>query len=1658
MEERQVRDPPTDIHAPSSVQPAGFRSSVKPSGSAAKSPFATSNLRRANTVAQGGGNISKINLESPAVASEKLVEVSQLRSRDSHELLQKSLSPKRSLTQRGPREAPANGRGGSHFTVGSVGQNGRIFLRPIRNPSIKELRAQQQQQQPFSSSTDPSQTERLHPNTAHSGGQGANDSARWSNSQLSELQPDVTREESVVDDGESVVTESARSEYRQRQRPHSFSTISEHQSTSSIRPRGEYHRIVIDRPDDRRRSDIAEEPSAFPTLEVSIPNYRLGLPQFNNTGSPPLQSSCGSTQDHFRASPLLGENLNSHPLSNVLSDSVVPERPSFVSSILSGTGVELSPGPMATEVPIFYEMKEPIEPSVFEALVSDMDDESVVRYISGTRELSAATPARIVAQISSESFMDYELVSDFFLTYRSYLSPSHLLRLLLARLQWAINRWQDDGRIIRIRTFAALRHWILNYFADDFTEDYELRVYFCEIINLLYNDVRSRENGGTSDLKILIDLKRCWHGKCAMFWDAPELSSAYYLQDSPVVPGDSNETVHGDQGEPAQHFGQPELALSTGDDGAYLVNVNAGQEPASTQHYRKHSGTTNQSVPVTVQSDDHCLATSCSFPPKSHRRPSNPPPKTAPHPVPLSPAKYTYTTQPPKSSAAASSKRRPFYNHAHKRSGSFSDSVRDDRAPLPLLKLDQWGIGLQEALDPAGLIRGTLYPPAESYMTMMAPPSPPLPLGSVTPALERQSTTDGTSKPTTSGSGVKTIIGSIRRAINGAKHGSQSISRHTRAYSGSPLRGKTSTLPNNVAFGSDYYRDRKTSAQAKKLTRIDTLCDEVLRQYRQVIAEQEDTKQDTLQQEAFTPRLQVPPSRIGSQARSRSGLTMGSESIVIVDDTGLDIPMVTGANGEPIVDFERSPGFFNAGNGIATPKTNSLRVPSTRGDDGYSLRIFYDDSIPSGTLQQPPKTFYNDSDSSASRRSISIGHASSFRKRTSPSLRLRKYASFQSIISRRRPATSANGEPVPLVADLSVLQDEPETPTGPILRRRPGGDLRKMQNGKNRLSYLRSRSAISVAESDLTAASARDVQSRRPTTLIPPNPRYSLVQTNSSQDVRRSFEAAIAKFAQIPDEDDGGVESTLLKLEGKWDEPETPKAEGEGSSSASHHRNVPLVVRQNGSDDGFQRRPTYLADPLTYSQVREKIRPMRPYSDSVAESEESFSSIPLLERGLSDESMKKPPALTRVATNPAGTPRISRTDTSDWDSSRPSMHVVNRTESINRIPRGSTVPIPRPLAPRDRTRLSELSLDIIDRRELLEGRPSTDSARLSRSSYGIPPHPLAQPPSPPMTIQNPRSVTSWATPLDPVIVQAQPLTPDPSPSRRGDPEPGPSRSIGMQQDVLSRSEHGQQQTRLGAAPDVDHVPFILACESQLLAQQLTLVEMAALSEIDWRDLVEMRWSSGSSTNLSWVQFLTSENHRGIDLVVGRFNLMVKWVLSEIVLTRDIHERVQTISKFIHVAVHAKRMCNYATMLQIAIALSSINCARLEKTWSLVSPEDKRLLKDMEALIQPVRNFHDLRVEMETANLQEGCIPFVGLYIHDLNYNSQKPAQVTTQAGEPLINFERHRTTARIVKNLLRLIDASTKYAFEPVQGVIERCLWIASLDEEGIQMRSRDLD
>ena len=386
-------------------------------------------------------------------------------------------------------------------------------------------------------------------------------------------------------------------------------------------------------------------------------------------------------------------------------------------------------------------------------------------------------------------------------------------------------------------------------------------------------------------------------------------------------------------------------------------------------------------------------------------------------------------------------------------------------------------------------------------------------------------------------------------------------------------------------------------------------------------------------------------------------------------------------------------------------------------------------------------------------------------------------------------------------------------------------------------------------------------------------------------------------------------------------------------------------------------------------------------SQSTVGSEDSYWDIPLLERGLDYDCprlLRKDsqtlPMVPAVSDDSGGS---SKEEHSNAPSDRASFDVIEVSDSLKCISPRSTQPHPIPKGP---SHLS--STDAMGACESKDqvGQESTESATgmsLSETYFEIPPHPLAQPPSPPMSTPNGDTGSLSGMPVAAVGFQAPPLTPDVSPQIENKGQEYHDQSDNVQHvssNVLKDSESDYRQEEMQHA---EHVPFILACESHILAQQLTLVEIAALSEIDWKDLIDMKWDDASTWTSSWVNFLFDDNRRGIDLVVGRFNLMVKWAQSEIVLTRDMDMRAQTISKLIHTAAHAKSMCNYSTTLQICIALSSSVCSCLKKTWVLVPPSDKRLLRDIEAMTRPVRNFHDLREEMETANLQEGCIPFVG---------------------------------------------------------------------------------
>ncbi|KAA8916263.1 hypothetical protein TRICI_001545 [Trichomonascus ciferrii] len=258
----------------------------------------------------------------------------------------------------------------------------------------------------------------------------------------------------------------------------------------------------------------------------------------------------------------------------------------------------------------------------------------------------------------------------------------------------------------------------------------------------------------------------------------------------------------------------------------------------------------------------------------------------------------------------------------------------------------------------------------------------------------------------------------------------------------------------------------------------------------------------------------------------------------------------------------------------------------------------------------------------------------------------------------------------------------------------------------------------------------------------------------------------------------------------------------------------------------------------------------------------------------------------------------------------------------------------------------------------------------------------------------------------------------------------------------------------GSGGNNNHTPFILNYTSKELSEQLTLIERDALAQVDWKELIELRWPGSNLDPIqNWVTFLSDRrNNRigGVELVISRFNLVVNWVKSEVLLTWSIQQRVETVSRFIHIAYQCRQnLRNYATMMQIVLALGAPVIQRLKNTWSQIAPIDLKMFQQMEELVLPMGNFANLRRELNGAmgEFSGGCIPFVGMYLSDLTFNAEQP----TRIDHDKINFRKCVTAASIVKSLIQCIQWSEKYTFHYHQHVLSKCLYLHSLTVEEME-------
>lgn len=283
-----------------------------------------------------------------------------------------------------------------------------------------------------------------------------------------------------------------------------------------------------------------------------------------------------------------------------------------------------------------------------------------------------------------------------------------------------------------------------------------------------------------------------------------------------------------------------------------------------------------------------------------------------------------------------------------------------------------------------------------------------------------------------------------------------------------------------------------------------------------------------------------------------------------------------------------------------------------------------------------------------------------------------------------------------------------------------------------------------------------------------------------------------------------------------------------------------------------------------------------------------------------------------------------------------------------------------------------------------------------------------------------------------------------------------------------------------------HIPFIFKYDSEKLAKQMTLIERDIMMEVEWKELINLKWDQPLSPYNSWLRLLLDLTDKtGLQLITLRFNLVNNWIISEILLCKNFTLRVLAITRFIQLAHKCRKIQNYGTLFQIMLALNSEVMKQLKSTWIRIDPGTILRFKELKDLTSPNNNFKNYRDELEKIVPSKGFIPFLPLELSDLTMYSEMPTIISSKVNNngygvgngtgdeldslddfedgpdssyDLVNFQKFTITGETVKKTLRYIEWSRFYNFETDNEVISKCLYISSLSEEDMEVCLKEIE
>jgi len=201
--------------------------------------------------------------------------------------------------------------------------------------------------------------------------------------------------------------------------------------------------------------------------------------------------------------------------------------------------------------------------------------------------------------------------------------------------------------------------------------------------------------------------------------------------------------------------------------------------------------------------------------------------------------------------------------------------------------------------------------------------------------------------------------------------------------------------------------------------------------------------------------------------------------------------------------------------------------------------------------------------------------------------------------------------------------------------------------------------------------------------------------------------------------------------------------------------------------------------------------------------------------------------------------------------------------------------------------------------------------------------------------------------------------------------------------------------------------FLLLQDEQVIAQQLTLIEIEIFQRIDNSELIG---------NCYWTKPKYRFLSQNVHFLIDRVNQATFWVATSVVIQSTLKNRAKVLAKLISVARCLRDLNNYNGLMGILNGLVLNPVQRLKHSWALLPKKIQDTYNELCELQMPTNSFKVLRDTIKAAG--KNVLPYLGTTLQDIFNMHENPDFVSRETSE-LINFPKHYLITTAIKNLLQ---------------------------------------